>query len=162
MQKPIYIRIFSLTASILLILTVVLNICNILHPEVFAPYLIENWSTWDAAFFANGSRIAVPIVIASVLTFLPTAGYGIFHACRKQLSSRSFWIFLILLALGSIAKWLCEEDFCWYRCTDTFLQFAVHQKLTDVLMLVNAAAGVMLLYGSFRERSLQKNTSSNK
>lgn len=156
MQKPKYIRILSLTASILLILTAILNVCNILHTEILAPYLIKKWSSFYAGWFENGSRIVCPSVIGSVLTFLPMAGYGIFHSCRKSLSSKSFWIFIILFVLAFALKWLFEEDFCWYDCTDTSLHFLVLEKVSNVLMIVNAAAGLMFLYGSFCERKLIK------
>ncbi len=156
MIKPRYIRFLSLAASILLILTAILNICNILHTEVLAPYLIPNWDSFDAAIFEDGSRIVYPPVIGSVLTFLPMAGYGIFHSCRKSLSSKSFWIFIILFVLAFALKWLFEEDFCWYDCTDTSLHFLVLEKVSNMLLLVNAAAGLMFLYGSFCERKLRK------
>ena len=156
MNKPRHIRFLSFAASILLIFTAILNVCNILHTEVLAPYLISNWDSFDAQFFEDGSRIIYPPMIGSVLTFLPMAGFGIFHSCRKSPSSKSIWIFICLWILALALKWLFEADFFWYDCTDTSLHFLVLEKVSNLLMIVNAAAGLMLLYSSFCERKLIK------
>ncbi len=148
MKKIAYTRYFLCIAAVLIFAAAVLNLFNILHPEIMAPYLINNWTVWQEFF---EKPVAVnEATIGSVCTFVPLGVFCLCHAFKKDRSRKSILhclaLGIVLGMTGILTKAMFVEDiYNYYHCSETCLQLSVIDEVSSRLMILNVIS--MILFG---------------
>lgn len=150
MKKTVFTCYFLCTASVLIFAATVLNLFNILYPEMMAHYLINNWTVWRQDFELGKSIVVNESTVGSVCTFVPLGVFCLYHSFKKDYSRKSalhcLILGMILSMIGILTRAMFVEDIHnYYYCSDTWLQLSVIDKVSSGLMVLNVVS--VILFG---------------
>ena len=148
MKRITYTRYFLCIAAVLIFAAAALNLFNILHPEMMAPYLINNWTVWQE-FFEKAVAVNES-TIGSVCTFVPLGIFCLCHTFQKEYTRKSalrcLILGIILSVVGLLMRAMFAEDiYNYYHCSETCLQLSIIDKVSSKLMILNIIS--MILFG---------------